>query len=159
MNIEESFDFEFKIEKENKVFIYFLFNNESLVYIGKTINGFSRPFSHYDKIFNKIKVIFCKKDELDLLETKYICKYKPQYNRAIYEYISLENIKEKKLKPMRIKTTCSELSKLMKELDIEILNYNGKCVIKKEFLYKIIEYANNFIKNNKQKNYGTKKNV
>lgn len=65
-----------------KVFIYFLLNGNEVVYVGQTKQGIARPLSHKDKDFNTIKILYCKEDELDKLEDKYIMKYRPVYNKA-----------------------------------------------------------------------------
>lgn len=63
--------------------IYFLTDGEEVVYVGQSKTGLSRPYQHANKRFDKVSVFRCKEDELDYLETKYIQKYKPKYNKTI----------------------------------------------------------------------------
>lgn len=80
---------EFTIETAiyNKLVIYFLINNDSLVYVGKSnSNVLSRIQSHIsDKIFNQVRYISVSTQKaLDEYEIKYITKYKPKFNKMLY---------------------------------------------------------------------------
>lgn len=63
-------------------FIYFLINKGEVVYVGQTTQGIIRPFSHKDKQFDSVRIMLCKKEELDILEDKFIKKYTPKYNKC-----------------------------------------------------------------------------
>lgn len=69
------------INKHECAFIYFLLKNKEVVYVGQTKVGLARPFSHRDKDYDEIKIIYCDSSELDITEDKYIQKYKPIYNK------------------------------------------------------------------------------
>lgn len=69
------------IPKYENCFVYFLLNCGEVVYVGQTQNGLSRPLSHRDKNYDEIKILYCSANELDLIEDKYIQKYKPIYNK------------------------------------------------------------------------------
>ena len=45
--------------------IYFLMDEDEVVYVGQSKIGLSRPYSHKDKKFTKIAIINCKESELD----------------------------------------------------------------------------------------------
>lgn len=64
--------------------IYFLLQNNDVVYVGQTTQNVLRPFAHKDKIFNSVAIIYQTedKDELDKLEEFYIKKYTPKYNKV-----------------------------------------------------------------------------
>ena len=65
-----------------KIGVYFLFNNDNLIYIGKSINIFRRLNDHIkDKYFDNYSFIKCNTEqEADKLELEMIIKYKPKLN-------------------------------------------------------------------------------
>lgn len=46
--------------------VYFLLKDNEVVYVGQTTQGIVRPFSHRDKDFDEIKIIYCKKELLKI---------------------------------------------------------------------------------------------
>ena len=81
-----------KFEEENyhavenlQSFIYFLISDEpienTVVYVGQSANGLHRPFTHKDKEFDKVYIMPCSQSDLNEVETMYIRKYKPKYNK------------------------------------------------------------------------------
>ena len=62
--------------------VYFLLQKGEVVYVGKTTAGMARPYAHYDKEYDTIKVLVCEPKSLDKIEDYYICKYKPKYNKV-----------------------------------------------------------------------------
>lgn len=79
MKFEETYDV-IDIPVYDKCFVYFLLQNDEVVYVGQTHKGLTRPLQHTDKVFNRIKIIYCDPRFLDLTEDVYIEKYKPIYN-------------------------------------------------------------------------------
>lgn len=75
-----------KIKNCNKSIIYFLIKNDKIVYIGQSINGFKRLFTHSLKDFDAINFIYVKKENLDDVERFYIKKYNPVLNRTKGNY-------------------------------------------------------------------------
>lgn len=69
------------IPKYQKCFVYFLLKKGEVVYVGQTQNGIARPFSHTDKDYDEIKILYCDAKELDITEDKFIQKYRPIYNK------------------------------------------------------------------------------
>jgi len=63
--------------------IYFLIQNNEIVYIGSSKNPMSRISAHKDKIFNKYFIKPCDINELENIEAEYIFKYNPKYNKGM----------------------------------------------------------------------------
>jgi hypothetical protein len=64
--------------------IYFLFQGDELVYIGKSTHGLYRLYQHCtDKVFDSYSYILCDDEDLDKTEARYICSYKPRLNKAV----------------------------------------------------------------------------
>jgi len=63
--------------------VYLLYNNEDIVYVGKSNNMKNRISQHKkDKEFNNVKCIVFKDEGLiNLYEPYLIQKYKPKYNK------------------------------------------------------------------------------
>jgi len=64
--------------------IYYLYDKNTIVYIGKTKRPADRLMQHAksEKVFDSISIQYCHKDELEKTETRLIRKYKPKYNKA-----------------------------------------------------------------------------
>lgn len=76
------------------VFIYYLLKNDEVVYVGQTRQGLLRPFCHIrDKDFDEVKIIECKKEELDSKEAEAISKYTPKYNKTMIDDYSIDYFK------------------------------------------------------------------
>lgn len=85
MIFEEKFDYVMQINHgfKSKIFVYFLIQDEEVVYVGQTTKGIIRPISHLnDKIFNSIRIMYCETKNLGKLEHEYILKYNPLYNKT-----------------------------------------------------------------------------
>jgi hypothetical protein len=64
--------------------VYFLYNNDTLVYIGRTFILSQRIKQHlHDKVFNRFNYIQCCDYEAYLLEYEMIETFKPMYNKRI----------------------------------------------------------------------------
>lgn len=132
-----------ELPKYNNSFVYFLLKDNEVVYVGQTKVGISRPISHTDKDYDCIKIQYCDIDKLDEVESKYIIKYNPIYNKT-YNYVmwySLERcrniIRRQTENP---KFNIFKLKKLIKEKNIKIYNIMNNKVIYIDDLYKMIEY-------------------
>jgi hypothetical protein len=131
-----------KIPVIKEPFIYFLTQNNKVVYVGQTKKGIQRPLQHIkDKDFDNIFVKFCNEKELDNQENKYILKYKPKYNKDLNynEYISLRTL----LKEMKKNVEQYNLWKLrkdIKKLSIEIIEISNKEKISINDAIKVINY-------------------
>lgn len=82
MKISESEELTILPNIQNPI-IYFLLDNDEVVYVGQSKVGLVRPYIHKDKDFTHIAFINCKKCELDAKETELIKKYEPKYNKRI----------------------------------------------------------------------------
>lgn len=66
--------------------IYFLIKKNEIVYVGKTKIGYKRILQHSNnKDFDSFNFIECLEKELDSLETYFILKYNPKYNKSLNE--------------------------------------------------------------------------
>ncbi len=64
--------------------IYFLIKDEEIVYVGKTVDLMMRISSHLKtKDFDSFNYMVCDKCDLNKLETYYVLKYSPVYNKII----------------------------------------------------------------------------
>ena len=88
--------------------VYFLYDNENLVYIGSTLRLHSRMDAHLkSKVFNHIFYIPIKKSKLRQVEASLIKFYKPPYNSEAWL-----NAKNPSIKPISIEQ--------LTELEIEV---------------------------------------
>lgn len=141
-----------EIKNINDVFIYFLIKNNEVVYVGQTQSGLIRPLQHkYNKIFDSVYIINCGKDELDILEDKYIIKYKPIYNKNLNIKInsSLQKIK-KNIKSIYPSFNLNILKKIIKKLDIPTINFNNIISIENKYETKILRYYEEVFINGKR---------
>lgn len=69
--------------KDIKIGIYFLLYDNIVVYVGKSLNIFSRLRQHLksDKIFNSAYYLVSEKEELEKREKEYIIMFIPIYNK------------------------------------------------------------------------------
>lgn len=129
-----------------KSFIYFLIKDNEVVYVGKTTQGISRPFSHKDKDYDSINIIYCEEKDLDELEDMYISKYKPPYNKLLnfnmnYTLARVRDEIRKKYDDKKFSKT--KLNKIIKALDIHVFIENGSEYIKKDDYQRVlIAYEN-----------------
>ena len=104
--------------------VYFLLKDNEVVYVGQTAQGIVRPFSHRDKDFDEIKIIYCEKELLNFYEDMFITKYAPHYNKqSNYAMkLSLQRVKNK-IKPLLggASLTVWQIKRAIKELDIKVI--------------------------------------
>ena len=60
--------------------VYFLIDEDKVVYVGQSTNVYSRITTHYDKKFNRFAYIPCDSKSLDGLESLYIHVFRPLFN-------------------------------------------------------------------------------
>lgn len=136
-----------RIELINGNLIYFLINDDVVVYVGQTKNGLQRPFSHFNKEFNRLEVLECKEEELGILEDKYIIKYMPKYNKTLnfaYAYGLLRSRNEVRKNTKLKRYTQHDLKKDLIRLGIKIKSneINGNGYITVNELHDLIEDIN-----------------
>lgn len=122
------------IEIKSPCFIYFLLKDQEVVYVGQTITGVSRPFMHKDKAYDTVKILFCAKEQLDIMEDKYITKYNPKYNRQPNHRvnISLSMVKSKILTEHGLRANMWHIKRALKDTGIEPKNYYGVSYLKND---------------------------
>ena len=133
------------IKNIKESFIYFLIKDENVVYVGQTNNGLFRLFSYYDKDFDKVMIMLCKSNELDITEDLYIKKYKPIYNKKNnykinYNLMRVRNIIRKKYNKQKF--SIPSLKKILLKLDITINEdyYTKSKTISFDDYVKVMEY-------------------
>ena len=133
------------IKNIKESFIYFLIKDDHVVYVGQTQNGLFRPFSHHDKNFDKVKIIMCESNELDIVEDLYIKKYKPIYNKQNNYKINfnlsrVRNIIRKKYNNQKF--SIPDLKKILFKLKITINEdyYTRNKTISFDDYVKVMEY-------------------
>lgn len=70
----------------DEIYIYFLLEGETIVYVGQTVNLKSRLKEHSkNKTFDRVEYFFTSKTkpETDLLEAVLILKHLPKYNKSL----------------------------------------------------------------------------
>lgn len=139
------------VPRYQECFVYFLLYEDEVVYVGKTNNGLARPLAHRDKIYDEIKIIYCKANELDLTEDKYIQKYKPIYNKQNNYAIrwGLKRVRDSIRKQTSLTDyTVPMLKKVLRELNIhaEKDHYNGKETISFDEYNSVIEHIKRGLK-------------
>lgn len=130
------------IEEYKKVFIYFLIKNDEVVYVGKTTQGIFRPLSHRNKDYDKINIIYCDVDKSDKLESYYILKYKPKYNKELNynSFYTMNMVVQKIKREIDFNFNLWRLKSIIKETQINIQEFNGKKYISKDDFKEIIAY-------------------
>jgi hypothetical protein len=74
---------EHSLADEHPCYVYFLVQDDEVVYVGKTTQPIPvRPLSHDDKEFNRIFYTECDSRSLSDVETSWIKKLQPKYNIA-----------------------------------------------------------------------------
>lgn len=80
-----------KIKKFNRLKnisgIYFLFQNNKIAYIGKSVSIFRRILEH-GQWFDTFSYIELPKDKMDIYEKLFILKYNPEYNTETFTHRS-----------------------------------------------------------------------
>ena len=80
--------------------IYFLFDGDEIVYIGQSINPYSRITQHIKKKkFSHVRFLPCSSRRMNYWEQKLISKYNPKYNvthNKRYNVTSLSSYREKR---------------------------------------------------------------
>ena len=123
-----------------KSFIYFLIKDDVVVYVGQTRNNLSRPFSHKDKNFNRIEIMLCPENELDMKEDKYILKYEPIYNKQINSGYKLITFRNKLRTTFGKEITIRTIRKIMKELNINTFMFGSNEYIGNSDQIKVYSY-------------------
>lgn len=80
-------------------YVYFLFSDAELVYVGSTRRGVARVYQHInDKKFDSYSLLEVAEKNLESVENAYILKFNPKYNKAINiskDYLSSKGFKDR----------------------------------------------------------------
>jgi predicted GIY-YIG superfamily endonuclease len=147
MKLLDEIELTINVPDTPKTFIYFLLQDDEVVYVGQTRQGLTRPFQHNDKEFNVVKIMPCDREKLDITENYYINKYKPKYNKtmAIANEYTLERARNEIRKLFNCNDyTIRDLKQHLKVLNIRPFIRNKDICIDVEDMNALI----NFIKEN-----------
>ena len=141
------------LPKYQNCFVYFLLKGGEVIYVGQTNNGLIRPLSHRDKDFDEIKILYCSAEELDLIEDKYIQKYKPVYNKQSNYAVrwGLKRVRDSIRRQTALTNyTIPRLKKVLKKLNItpEKDYFNGNETISFDEYVLVREYVSKEENNN-----------
>lgn len=123
-------------------FIYFLLQENEVVYVGQTTRGICRPLEHIRyKDFSSIKMLSCTEDMLNELESYYIDKYRPKYNKRDWvsnsagAYILLYTARNKiRQRTIAKDITLPQLKRLLREHNYPLKEIKGKYYISNDDL-------------------------
>lgn len=119
--------------------IYFLIKNNEVVYVGQTTQNLIRPFSHKDKDFDTVKIIYQAEDKelLNKNEEFYIKKYSPKYNKTFNSNGYSDSLINHMFEVEKIKYL-TQYYMTREQINDELLKYKVQPLTKKEFkkLYK-----------------------
>lgn len=74
--------------------VYFLVENNEVVYVGQSTDIASRIRKHQsDKFFNKVFYIECRKERLNEIENYFIISFNPEYNRTHNAVIAINKFR------------------------------------------------------------------
>ena len=125
-----------------ETFVYFLTRRGEVVYVGQTRKGMARPLSHkYDKDFDGIYIMPCEENMLDFVESKYIVKYKPEYNKTLnleYYYSLLKARNTIRRKSNQPSYSITDLKRDFRRMGIIPEIVDGVLYIKTDDVLKII---------------------
>lgn len=85
-DIDDLYTHAYGAEDNRHAGVYFLMREENVVYVGQSINVLSRIQKHKNdktKDFNLYNYILCDVESLDIMESLYIHRFKPEYNKNV----------------------------------------------------------------------------
>ena len=122
--------------------IYFLINNDEVIYVGQTKNGLKRILQHGDKFFNKYSFIEKPIEALDYWEDYYIMKYQPKYNNSYnHNRLSLNSAYNQLKYYVKSYINMFEFPEYIEKKGIEIKMFKNVPTITKEDFKYIIEQS------------------
>lgn len=130
MKFEETSKDFFEIPKElmGDCYVYFLLEDDEVVYVGQTTNGMYRPFSHKDKKFNRVIAVPCEERNLNHMERNFIIKYSPKYNLSLpsRKTSSLHAFKKDVQEFFGLNASTSELYDILREKGLCPHRFHGE---------------------------------
>lgn len=138
-----------ELPKYQNTFVYFLLKDNEVIYVGQTVSGIVRPLMQRDKDYDTIKIKYCSKEDLDIMENDFIMKYRPKYNKihnvlAMYSFFKARDVIRQQT--WNEKFNVRDLKKIIKKLEIETTNRIGEIkennkLIRIEDFNKILAYC------------------
>lgn len=124
--------------------VYFLFDKDEIVYVGKTINGFKRILSHTNsKEFDSFSFIDVEEHYLDEIETANILYYEPKYNKSSFlTGYKTETAINNLIKKFTGKRNIRKLHEAIERLNVKPVYCNGFKVYKDSDVLNIISEVN-----------------
>ena len=123
--------------------IYFLLQDNEIVYVGSSGNGLSRIYQHIkDKKFDAYSYIVVPSQYRAQIENDYIFKFNPKYNNLPnYEDMVSLKVLQKQLKDKKVKDLYYKrnLYKLFERFEIPIIKWRQFELIQKSDYYKFLE--------------------
>lgn len=118
-----------ELPKYQDTFVYFLLKDNEVIYVGQTVSGIIRPLMQKKKNYDTIKIKYCSKEELDVMENDFIMKYRPKYNKmhnvlAMYSLFKAREVIRQKTG--NEKFNIRDLKKIIKKLEIQTTNRIGE---------------------------------
>ena len=136
------------VKQLNDYYVYALWKDGEIVYIGQTIQLESRVTTHKgDKDFDEYSYFKCEgKFQMDVLESYLINELRPEYNKELGNgYISLSKLRQRirnlderyRYDP---KYYIRNLKSKIEETDVQLVQYKGKWSIPIKDLAKAMEH-------------------
>lgn len=122
--------------------IYFLIENNKIVYVGQTKNGYFRIFEHIKtKSFEKFSIFVCEECLLDYYENYFIMNFKPKLNKVIpkYGYYISFKFLNKLLYNRGLKITLKKLENLIQDLKLEKFYFANELFIKRKNIKTLVK--------------------
>lgn len=107
--------------KDECRFIYFLIDDDEIVYVGQTKNALSERLMHHEKKyrqFDRVERIEVKAKYADIVESCYIHSIRPKYNGNVIHKGSVKQEIEKRA-PLTISSMCERLCEMVDMEDPE----------------------------------------
>ena len=112
--------------------VYFLKQDDNIVYVGQSRDMEKRIGQHKNKTFNDVSFLECEPNVLYEMESNYIIQHQPMYNK--YGLIK-RTIAQKTLAVTASKTFHTEVSKFCKGHNISVSSFMKKAI--KESMIKV----------------------
>lgn len=121
--------------------VYFLLDKNKIVYVGQTTMGLARTFHHLkNKIFDSYYFMPCPIELLNNVESEYIIKFNPKYNKGVGNGKKSIDALKLYLRKMNVRSedhNKRNLIRLIHELGYELQPYLNQCYISEECFNKV----------------------
>ena len=131
--------------RESDNIVYFLLRYDEIVYVGVTGKLQQRLDTHTkDKDFDSYAFIkFKDRKTAEIMECRYILEFRPQYNKSIQpsDLITLNMLRNtiKSLDNIGTKYYKKNVNKVIKKLDVPLVEFNGTYYVNNYDVLRIVE--------------------